>query len=155
MAQWGASNLPIIANSSTTEETTNGAIIGVGSRVDWGKDNTSIVVTAANVNFGNTSPGSKTLVDLELFQNTTVNAFITDIAVGLWGISANQTANSYMGAHAGWTLVTQGTGGRAGRILTETLVAMHSLGDYTAPNLTIAGDTLVASANNDTLVTPF
>ena len=48
-----------------------------------------------------------------------------------------------MGAHAGWTLVTQGTGGRAGRVQTETLVAMHSLGDYTAPNLTIAGDFLV------------
>jgi hypothetical protein len=155
MAQWGASNLPIIANSSTTEETTNGAIIGVGSRVDWGKDNTSIVISAANVNFGNTSPGSKTLVDLELFQNTTVNAYITNIAVGLWGISANETANAFMGAHAGWTLVTQGTGGRAGRIQTETLVAMHSLGDYTAPNLLVGTDTLVVSTNNDTISTPF
>ena len=148
MAQWGVVNGPVNINATSTAETTNGAIIGVGSRVDWGKDNTSIVVTAANVDFGNNSPGSKSVADLNLFQNSTVNAYITNQSVGLWGISANQTSNAYMGAHTGWTLVTQGRGGRAGRIQTETLVALKTLGDYTAPDLTVSGDTLLTGTDN-------
>ena len=55
MALWGNLNQPVNANSTTNTETTNGAIIGVGSRVDWGEDNTFIVVSASNVNFGNVS----------------------------------------------------------------------------------------------------
>ena len=35
-------------------------------------------------------------------------------------------------AHAGWVLRTEGSGGRAGRVQYETLVAMGSLGAQTA-----------------------
>jgi hypothetical protein len=35
-------------------------------------------------------------------------------------------------AHAGWVLRTAGSGGRAGRVQYETLVAMGSLGAQTA-----------------------
>lgn len=52
-------------------------------------------------------------------------------------------------AHAGWNLVTIGTGGRAGRVQYETLVAMGSLGAQTASFGTPA---LVADASDDTIL---
>lgn len=51
--------------------------------------------------------------------------------------------------HAGWVLRTEGTGGRAGRVTYETLVAMGSLGAQTAPYGTPA---LVADASDDTFL---
>jgi hypothetical protein len=48
--------------------------------------------------------------------------------------------------HAGWVLRTEGTGGRAGRVQYETLVAMGSLGAQTAAYGTAA---LVADASDD------
>lgn len=52
-------------------------------------------------------------------------------------------------AHAGWVLRTEGTGGRAGRVTYETLVAMGSLGAQTAAFGTPA---LVADAADDTVL---
>lgn len=50
-------------------------------------------------------------------------------------------------AHAGWVVRREGTGGRAGRVQYETLVAMGSLGAQTASFGTAA---LVADASDDT-----
>ncbi len=160
MSGWGNQNVPVTVNSSTTFETTLGAPIDAAVNARWGADNTSIAVTANNADLGNTSPGSKALADLQFFNNTTVNAYITNMAVGIFGISTNQigsavaTQNTYAGAHAGWTIVRQGTGGRAGRIQAETLVAMGTLGDYTAPDLLIGTDVLL-SPDSKNLVTTF
>lgn len=52
-------------------------------------------------------------------------------------------------AHAGWVLRTEGTGGRAGRVQYETLVAMGSLGAQTAPFGTAAA---VADASDDSIL---
>ena len=52
-------------------------------------------------------------------------------------------------AHAGWVLRTEGTGGRAGRVQYETLVAMGSLGATNAKYGT-AADT--ADASDDTIL---
>jgi hypothetical protein len=52
-------------------------------------------------------------------------------------------------AHAGWVVRTEGTGGRAGRVQYETLVAMGSLGAQTAPYGTPA---LVGDANDDSVL---
>jgi len=52
-------------------------------------------------------------------------------------------------AHAGWVLRTEGTGGRAGRVQYETLVAMGSLGAQTAAYGTPAG---TADASDDTVL---
>ena len=52
-------------------------------------------------------------------------------------------------AHAGWVLRTEGTGGRAGRVQMETLVAMGSLGAQTAAYGTPA---LVADAADDNVL---
>ena len=66
---------------------------------------------------------------LQLYANTQTSAFIT-------GASATTANHS---AHAGWVLRKAGTGGRAGRVQTETLIAMGSMtGDGSA------------SANDDT-----
>jgi hypothetical protein len=57
---------------------------------------------------------------------------------------------TYQGvAHAGWVLRTEGTGGRAGRVQYETLVAMGSLGAQTAAYGTPAA---VADASDDTIL---
>lgn len=67
-----------------------------------------------------------------LFGNTTADAFVTGAKVGQFGVSTAETqalrdgANTKV-AHAGWNLRIEGTGGRAGRVQMETLVAMGSL----------------------------
>ena len=52
-------------------------------------------------------------------------------------------------AHAGWVVRTEGSGGRAGRVQYETLVAMGSLGAQTAAYGTPA---VVADASDDTIL---
>ena len=75
--------------------------------------------------------------------------YVTNTAIGLGGTgnvsvmgvdtTEQRVAGNPKGGHAGWVLVKRGTGGRAGRIQVETLVAMGSMtGDGSA------------SANDDT-----
>lgn len=73
------------------------------------------------------------------YGNTTTSAFITNANVGIFGVDTNEMANTSSSnkashpAHAGWVLRTAGTGGRAGRVQTEVLVAMGSMtGDGSA-----------------------
>lgn len=61
-----------------------------------------------------------------------------------------QVGGTFKGvAHAGWVLRTEGSGGRAGRVQYETLVAMGSLGAQTAAYGTPAE---VADASDDTIL---
>lgn len=67
-----------------------------------------------------------------LFGNTTANIFVTGETVGQYGVDVNeQQARNATGVaaptHAGWVLKTEGSGGRAGRVFYETLVAMGSI----------------------------
>lgn len=64
-----------------------------------------------------------------LFGNTTTSAYVTGEAIGVFGVTADEqiVANQPHGAHAGWNLRTAGTGGRAGRVHYETLIAMGSM----------------------------
>jgi len=73
------------------------------------------------------------------YGNTTTSAFITGANVGIFGVDTSEMANTSANtvasrpAHAGWVLRTAGTGGRAGRVKTEVLVAMGSMtGDGSA-----------------------
>jgi hypothetical protein len=67
----------------------------------------------------------------ELFNNLTEDDVITDATVGVFGVStdemANTTGESSKVPHAGWVLRTEGTGGRAGRVSYEVLVASSSI----------------------------
>jgi hypothetical protein len=71
----------------------------------------------------------------ELFLNTTAEAVIANVAVGVFGVSAaemnsaNTSSEASAVTHTGWQLRTEGTGGRAGRVHYETLVAGGITGD--------------------------
>jgi hypothetical protein len=102
-----------------------------------------------------------------LYANTTANAFASTLAdgsirnnnltIGVFGVDV-QEAVSYQGTtnphapHAGWVLRTVGSGGRAGRVTNETLVAFSRIkGDGDAqvfPNVSI---TLVTTGNKSVL----
>jgi hypothetical protein len=58
-----------------------------------------------------------------LFNNTTSNAFFSGVTVGQFGVDDNEIAVNPGVAHTGWVLRTVGSGGRAGRVMTEVLVA--------------------------------
>jgi hypothetical protein len=68
-----------------------------------------------------------------IFGNTTQEAFIANVAIGQFGVDTNEVtaareeAAGDRAAHAGWVLRTVGSGGRAGRVQSEVLVAMGSL----------------------------
>lgn len=59
-----------------------------------------------------------------LFGNTTADAYITGTTIGQYAVDANEiAANGGKVAHTGWVLRTVGSGGRAGRVFNEVLVA--------------------------------
>lgn len=66
-----------------------------------------------------------------LFGNTTADAFISGVTVGQFGVSVEEMevarAKGEKPAAAGWVLRTEGSGGRAGRVFSETLVAMKTI----------------------------
>ena len=79
-----------------------------------------------------------------LFNNTTEDAIVNNMIIGQYGVSAVEAANNKAITHAGWVLKTEGTGGRAGRVSYETLVAMSTItGDSDSlppvPTITISG----------------
>jgi len=59
-----------------------------------------------------------------LYQNSTPDSFVTGETIGVFGVAANEIS-AYSGAmtHTGWVLKRVGSGGRAGRVQTEVLVA--------------------------------
>lgn len=63
------------------------------------------------------------------YGNVTTSAYFTGANVGIFGVDTTEqgvSANPH-GGHAGWVIRTAGTGGRAGRVHVETLVAMGSM----------------------------
>ena len=78
-----------------------------------------------------------------LYANTTADAFKTGLTIGLFGVDsteialANNAANKP--AHTGWVLRKAGSGGRAGRVQTEVLVA----GGMSADTSVSANDNIV------------
>lgn len=90
-----------------------------------------------------------------LFGNTTADAFITGSTVGQFGVTNDEVAANPGIAHSGWVLRTEGSGGRAGRVFHEVLVAMSSItgdasDDTQIPDfkLSIATNPTSASANS-------
>lgn len=124
--------------------------------MQWGKtDDAANSVSYAVNQFGKTANSTNKTA---FFGNTTADAFVTGIAVGQFGVTPNeQQAERASGtarpAHAGWVVRTEGTGGRAGRVSYETMVAMRSMSndaeddvfeDYT---ITIITQPAAVSAN--------
>ena len=67
----------------------------------------------------------------QLYDNVSAGSYFTGVTVGQFGVSAGEQDATAPGTvkapHAGWNLRTVGSGGRAGRVQYETLVAMGSL----------------------------
>lgn len=93
----------------------------------WGKTDdaaNSVKWAPSQVGLAETSGNQTTL-----FNNVTPDAIVTGQTVGQFGVdSAEQRAaraesGAPRSAHAGWVLRTVGSGGRAGRVHMETLVA--------------------------------
>lgn len=114
--QWGRNDQAVTANSTTTKETSNGAPIGTYALVKGSGGGVSPVSMDANAHFGNTSPGSRANVDFNLFNNVSPGVFITNMATGIFGVSAGEMANNTTNhvadqpAHAGWVYRKAGTG---------------------------------------------
>ena len=94
--------------------------------------NTDAAANSANFAAGQLKKTANSANRDNLFGNTTADAFVADQKVGLFGVSAGEMQASRAGAntkmaHAGWNLRIEGTGGRAGRVQYETLVAMSSI----------------------------
>jgi len=86
----------------------------------------SAIFAAAQVNLE-----PNTANQTALFGNTTQDAIITGVAVGQFGVTSDEMAAGRAAgerpAAAGWVLRTEGSGGRAGRVFSETLVALKTI----------------------------
>jgi len=116
MAQWGRNDQSVTANGSTTKETSNGAPIGTYAFVKGDQVNR---VNGANAHFGNTSAGSRASVDVNMFGNTTLGAFIPGVAVGVFGVDAAEAGVS-SGNLASAVVTSGGSGYSANATVTLT-----------------------------------
>jgi hypothetical protein len=146
MSLWGRNDQSVTANSVTTTESTNGAPIGTGSLVKWDKKNRT---NAANAHFGNTSVGTRANTDVAMFGNATPSQFINGLAVGVFGVSATEMANSGNSsshdhpAHAGWVVRRAGTG----PVITATISASNAgLNVANGETITVSNSLVVVNA---------
>ena len=86
-----------------------------------------------------------------LYNNTTPDAYITGETIGVYGVDEQEAAASSKHGSTGWTLRTTGSGGRAGRVQEEVLVALsHMYGDgdgQVYPNTAITFVTQTSNTN--------
>jgi hypothetical protein len=150
----GASNSSFIVSSANTRWQ-------VGDRLYYGvpaantpiaplTGNTYYYVSFANstvIKLATTATGSNiAITDTRVLGAAETHTFQGDTATGTLELSGAKIGGV---AHAGWVLRTEGTGGRAGRVQYETLVAMGSLGAQTAAYGTPA---TVADGSDDNVV---
>ena len=64
----------------------------------------------------------------DLFNDASADNFITGVTIGLFNFKDSETQSGAV-AHVGWNLKTTGSGGRAGRIQHECLVALTNSQD--------------------------
>lgn len=95
----------------------------------WGnKDNAanSDIAATMYVNKATTSANQTAL-----YGNTEIGKFFANLAVGQFAVDTNEMNAANTGrakpAHSGWVLRKEGTGGRAGRVTYEVLVATGSI----------------------------
>ena len=101
----------------------------------------STIFAAAQVNL-TTNTANQTA----LFGNTTADAFVTGATIGQFGVTEDEAvagrAEGKKVTHSGWILETVGSGGRAGRVQREVLVAMNTIGgdaeDVSFPDYTLS-----------------
>ena len=147
MAQWGRNDQAVTANSSTTKESSNGAPIGTYALVKGSGQNATPVAMTPNGHFGNTSTGSRASVDSAMFGNTTIGAFIPNMAVGVYGVDTTEMGLS-SGVLGLGRVTSGGSGYSANASVTLTVTnggtsgvvnAQATTGKITALNISTAG----------------
>ena len=123
----------------------------------WGNTDDAANSTISAASQVNKTPNTANQTDL--FGNTTPDAYFTGATIGQFGVDGGEMeaarATGVKPAHAGWILRTEGSGGRAGRVHQEVLVAMRTItGDaedavYPDFTLFITAQPEGASANSD------
>lgn len=147
--------------NDTLVVTTANSFWQVGDRLFYGvpTGNTPIAPLTGNayyfVSFANTTTlklattaggANIDIVDARVTASGETHTIKGDTAAGYAVVGGTQNKGV---AHAGWVLRTEGTGGRAGRVQFETLVAMGSLGAQTAP---YGEPATTADASDDTFI---
>ena len=145
MAQWGRNDQAVTANSSTTKETSNGAPIGTYALVKGDQVNR---VDGANAHFGNTSSGSRAGVDVNMYNNTTIGAFISGKAVGVYGVDATEMSLTGSSSAGIYRVTSPGSGYIANAVVTLTFANGYS-------NTSAANSTIGTTGTNAGRVTAF
>jgi hypothetical protein len=91
----------------------------------------STIINAANTKINASAPTAANVA--LLYQNTTPNVYTTDETIGLFAVDAFEADVNDEVAHSGWVLRTVGSGGRAGRVQQEVLIATGIISDNTSP----------------------
>lgn len=114
----------------------------------------STIVNAAGVKASAAAPTAANVA--LLYGNTTADVYTTGETIGLFGVDAQEA--DVGNVHTGWVLKTTGSGGRAGRVQQEVLVALSEMlspdGDaqvYANVQITLTGPdgaTVVANTSN-------
>ena len=136
MALWGRNDQSVTANASTTAESSNGAPIGTHALVKSGA-NSSVRVNAANAHFGNTSAGSRANVDVAMFGNTTMSAFVPGIAVGVFGVDAAEMGVITGTTNGVYRVTTSGSGYASNTAAAVTLTFANGTANTLAANSTV------------------
>ena len=86
----------------------------------------STIVNAANTKLNASAPTADNVA--LLYANTTADVYTIGETIGLFALDNNEVAvDGNKGAHTGWILRTTGSGGRAGRVQEEVLVALANV----------------------------
>jgi hypothetical protein len=83
-----------------------------------------------------------------LYGNTTADVYTTGQTIGIFGVDAEESLASHA-QHTGWTLRTVGSGGRAGRVTNEVLVALSEMKGADGDAQTYANVTITLSGPSD------
>ena len=126
MSLWGRNDQSVTANSTTTKESSNGAPIGTAALVKAGG--------GANAHFGNTSAGSRAATDVNLFGNTTISAFVTGAAVGVFGVDATEMGFTSGSTNGVYRVTSGGSGYNANAVVTLTFA--NGVSNVSAANST-------------------
>ena len=122
----------------------------------------STIVNAADVKAVAAAPTAANVA--LLYGNTTADVYTSGETIGLFGVDAQEADVAGNGViHTGWVLKTTGSGGRAGRVQQEVLVALSEMkspdGDaqiYANVGITLTGPsnaTVTSSTSNANFAT--
>jgi hypothetical protein len=112
----------------------------------------STIVNAANTKINASAPTAANVA--LLYQNTSPDVYTTGQTIGLFAVDAFEADVNDEVAHSGWVLRTVGSGGRAGRVQQEVLIATGIITDNTSPiypdaTITISSQPVGNTANTD------